>query len=123
MAIVEEAKEMLEEAVEAVKEAAPEIKKAAKSTAKKTAAGARSQAKKVEETAKKAAQKLALKEIYIQFGGNEYKESDILEKVEEAYKAEGHRIGTIKSLELYIKPEEGFAYYVINGKNTGKVEL
>ena len=28
---------------------------------------------------------------------------------------------TIKTLELYVKPEDGAVYYVINGSETGKV--
>ena len=115
--------EAMEETVEAAKELGKEAAKVVKKTARRTAAEAKSQAKNLAETAKKTAQKVTLKETYIQFAGQEYKESEILQKVEETYKAEGHRIGTIKSLELYIKPEEGYAYYVINGKNTGKVAL
>lgn len=35
----------------------------------------------------------------------------------------GHRASSIKTLDLYVKPEDGAAYYVINGKETGKIEL
>ena len=35
--------------------------------------------------------------------------------------AAGHRLSSIKSLDVYIKPEDYTAYYVINGKVTGKV--
>ena len=30
---------------------------------------------------------------------------------------------SIKSLEVYVKPEDMAAYYVINGKENGKIEL
>lgn len=44
--------------------------------------------------------------------------------VEEAYKAEGHRLGNIKSIQVYLNPDEGRAYYVINGKPEDKyIEL
>ncbi len=127
---IETVKENAKETVESVKELAKETTKKARSTAKKTA----DEAKKAADEAKKAAEaatrkakqevkKLTLRETYIQFAGQEYKESEIMEKVEAAYRAEGHRVGAIKSVVLYIKPEDGAAYYVINEKNTGKVEL
>lgn len=126
--------EAVKETVEAAKEVAKEATKAVKKTAKKTAAGAKkttAAAKKaaktttdnVKNTASKSYTKLTLKETYVQAYGKEYKESEILEKVEQAYKEAGHRISSIKSLQLYIKPEDSAAYYVINSKFTGKVEL
>ena len=33
----------------------------------------------------------------------------------------GKKIGDIKTMELYIKPEESAVYYVINGTETGAV--
>lgn len=131
-------KPQVKNAVESAKKTAekvaenPQVKNAAKS-AKKTAekVAETPQAKKATAAAKKAVAaasknytKLTVKETYIQMFGKEYKESEILEKVEEAWKAEGHRISSIKSLELYVKPEDDAAYYVINGgKFSGKVEL
>ena len=40
-----------------------------------------------------------------------------------AYAAEGHRASGIKRLELYVKPEDGKAYFVINETFEGSVEL
>ena len=37
--------------------------------------------------------------------------------------AEGHRAGCIKTLNIYVKPEEYKAYYVINDKFFGSVDL
>ncbi len=34
-----------------------------------------------------------------------------------------HKISEIKSIELYVKPEDYAVYYVINGEHTGKVWL
>ena len=116
---VEAAKDVMQDAVEDAKVVVEETVKRTKKGAKK----AEEEARKVTESVKKAAQKVAVKEVFIQFAGAEYKESEILEKVEAAYKAEGHRLSAIRSMELYIKPEDGMAYYVINGKTTGSVEL
>ena len=58
--------------------------------------------------------------MYIQYGGWQISTAVIEERIKEAYKAEGHRVSSIKSLQIYVKPEEALAYYVINGKPEGK---
>ena len=45
------------------------------------------------------------------------------EKVIAAYVAEGHRESSVKRLRLYIKPEDRKAYYVVNEKVSGSVDL
>ena len=120
---IEAVKENVMQTVDSVKELTKETTKKAKVTAKKTADDAKKMTEAAAKKAKKEVKKLVLRETYIQFAGNEYKESEILDKVEAAYKAEGHRVGAIKSMVLYVKPEEGAAYYVINDKNTGRVDL
>lgn len=64
-----------------------------------------------------------VEEIYVQFNGQEITTKDILEKVKQAHKDNGHRIGHIKSTQIYIKPEDGMAHYVINGKYKGEIPL
>ena len=110
------AKKTVEEKSATAKEAAVETVEAVKKTAKETAAN-------VKNTAKKEYTKAALKETYIQANGCEYKESEILAKVERAYVDAGNKLTSMKSLQLYIKPEDGAAYYVINADFTGKVDL
>ena len=61
--------------------------------------------------------------IVIQFQGNEVTAASIEEKVKAQFVADGHRVGTIKSLSIYVKPEEYSAYYVINEKHEGRVDL
>ena len=78
--------------------------------------------------AKKAAKAAApveekMEEIVIQYGAMEWKGAELLEKAKAAYAAEGHRASAIKSLNLYVKPEEKKAYYVINEKTTGSIDL
>lgn len=86
-------------------------KKAAKTTApKKTAKAAAPAAEKMEE-------------IFIQYGVMEWKTSELMERAKAAYAAEGHRASSIKSVNLYVKPEEKKAYYVINEKTTGSIDL
>ena len=71
--------------------------------------------------AKKAVEKTEL--VMIQFGGQEWDAAALVAKAKEAYEAQGHRASGIKSFSLYVKPEEGKAYYVVNDKTTGDIDL
>lgn len=62
-------------------------------------------------------------EVCVQFEGQEASLDDIVQRVKDQHIAEGHRAGNIKNLRLYIKPEERAAYYVINEKHDGRVDL
>ena len=62
-------------------------------------------------------------EVFVQFAGEEYSVEDVMEKAKAAYVAEGHRAAAIKTVRLYIKPEERKAYYVINDKAAGSIDL
>ena len=48
---------------------------------------------------------------------------EAVEKAKAQFVAEGHRESSIKSLRVYLKPEDGAAYYVINDKIAGRVDL
>lgn len=87
--------------------------------AKKTAAK-RSTTKKTEKP-----EKPELKpEVFIEFQNRQVSESSVVDKVKAAFVASGHRVSSIKSLQIYIKPEEYKAYYVINdNKYSGEVDL
>ena len=106
----------VKEEVKETAKKAPAKKTPAKETAKKTPA---------KETAKKAPAKKAevVTETYIQFAGQETLTSEILAKVKAAYVAEGHKESAIKSVKLYVKPEDSAVYYVINEKAVGVVSL
>lgn len=71
-------------------------------------------------TAKKA--DIKKEEIFIQFAGFEFSDSELIEKVKANYvAATGKKI--IKNVKLYVKPEEMMVYYVVNEKYLGKVAL
>lgn len=105
-----ETKEVKAEAKKAPAKKAP-AKKA--TTTKKTAAAKKAPAKKAAATT----------EMVLQFEGNEVVVANLEEKVKAQYVAEGHSASSIKSLTVYVKPEEYSAYYVINGDVTGRVDL
>lgn len=99
-------------AEDTVKKAEDTVKKAArKTTAKKTA------------TKKAAAKPEMVPEVFVQFNGNEDGVKDVIERAKAAFVADGHRPSSIKTLQVYLKPEEYAAYYVVNDKYAGRVNL
>ena len=115
--------------VEAVK-AAPVKAEPVKAEAKKEEVK-KVEAKKVEAKkapAKKAATKTTAKKevsatVMIQYAGNEVSMDAIVANAKKAFEAEGNKVDAIKELQVYVKPEEYAAYYVINQEFTGKVNL
>ena len=94
-----------------------EVKETAKKAPAKKAPAKKAPAKTT--TAKKE----VVTETYIQYAGQETLTSEILAKVKAAYVAEGHKESAIKSVKLYVKPEDSAVYYVINEKAVGVVSL
>lgn len=108
------------------------LKKAAekKTDTKKTAikkADSKKPAAKKAETKKPAAKKTAAKKssveskVYIQFFGKQVTANDVVALCEADYKSNNK--AAVKSIEVYVKPEDNAAYYVVNGKIEGKVSL
>ena len=96
--------------------AAPAAKTA--DTVKKTEAPKKTETKKAEAPKKAPAAKKAeprVQEVYFEFDGKQVEAGQVVSLIEQAYKNEGHQIGRIKDLKVYINSEEGKAYYVING--------
>lgn len=89
---------------------AEEVKKAAepvvKEEVKETAAA-------VKEVAKPEIEK----SVVVEFGGRQVAAKDVLAQAEKAY-AQTHPGTVIKSIELYISPEQNAAYYVVNGEGS-----
>ena len=63
----------------------------------------------------------AKKEFFLQYGDGEVRMSDIETRVYEDLQKKGYAQTEIRSLQVYLKPEEKVAYYVVNQKETGKV--
>lgn len=59
-------------------------------------------------------------ELYVEFSGKQYNVTDIIDRAKADYRTT-HKVG-VQSCKVYVKPEEGAAYYVIN-KVSGKLEL
>ena len=104
----------------AVAEKKAPAKKAAaekKAPAKKAAAEKKAPAKKA--TAEKAAVKVQ-ESVNFQFSGKSYTDADLLKICKDVWKYDlNGKEEDLKSIELYVKPEENTTYYVINGSITG----
>lgn len=95
----------------------------AKATAKKTATKAKATAEKTAAKAKTAAKKVAedKQAVFVEYAGKQVAAKDVLEAVKADFKANNK--GTVRTVQVYIKPEDNAAYYVVNGKVEGKVDL
>ncbi len=61
--------------------------------------------------------------LYVQYLGNEIESSAVIEAIKKAFISKGGAESEIKTLDVYIKPEDNAAYYVINKDATGRVAL
>ena len=99
-----------------------EVKEEVKKAPAKKATVKKETATEKKASAKKAAAK---KETVITLEFGEY--TAVMTAVEERVKAqvvaEGMKESAIKSLNIYVKPFENAAYYVVNGDVTGRVDL
>lgn len=99
---------------------APAKKPAAKKTpAKKTATKTKPATKNTAKTTRAAT--VPKETIKVQYGADEYDFAEIRKAVEADYK--GKVKGKIKTVEIYIKPEDKAVYYVINSDFSDKIEL
>ena len=109
----------VKEKAETVKKAEP-VKKAEAVKAEKKAPVRKTAAKKT--AAKKPAVKKEMKvNTVVEYYGKQVEEKDMVAAVKKAWTKSGRKVGDIRTMELYIKPEEGAVYYVINGTDTGAV--
>lgn len=62
--------------------------------------------------------------IELQYAEKNISYDDIVKNAKEFWTLElGNKAEDLKSLDLYVKPEENRVYYVANGKETGSFEL
>lgn len=90
----------------------PAVKKAVeKKPAEKKAAASRRKTAKLEQA------------VYVQYGAGEWDVAALAEQAKADYVAAGHKAADIKKVAVYVKPQEGRAYYVVNDTDTGSVAL
>ena len=141
----EETKAAVKTAAKAVETKAEEVKTEVKAEAAKAAVAVKAEAEKTApakevkddkkktgrkpststkaKAAKPAKKEVSQPEIFIQYGSGESSVGAVVERIRNEYVEQGHRLSSIKSLKVYLKPEDRSAYYVINDKVAGRVDL
>ena len=105
-----------QEALVAMEKFLAEVKGAAAKAGQKAAA-------KVKKTAVKAVKEKVQPKVILEFYEHNADLNAVVDRVKSIYVADGHRESSIKSMQVYIKPEENSAYYVINDKINGRIDL
>ncbi len=97
-------------------------KKAAEAAVEVNAAEVKTETTKA---AKAPAKKTALKEtVLMQWYGKEVNKDDLMKQVKEIWtKQMKKKVGEMKTVTIYLKPEENMAYYVINEEVSGNIAL
>lgn len=124
-----------------VTEVKAEVKPAAKAEVKTAAKPAAKAEVKAAEPAKKApakkapAKKTAAKktpvkktvvkeDVYVQFSDKSYSTEDLIKSVKDICRYDlKMKAADIKTVEVYVKPEEATAYYVVNGDVNGSFPI
>ena len=62
---------------------------------------------------------------YVEYQGKQTLEKDVVAAAKKVWTGAGNKVKDIKTLDIYVKPEEGAAYFVINGEDgmSGAVAL
>lgn len=101
----------------AAKAEKPKSETETKAKAAKTTKTTRAKKTTTRKTTKKAELKVSMN---VQFGGKSYTTEDLVKIAKDVWKYDlKQKAGDFKSVELYVKPEDGMAYFVINGKEAG----
>ncbi len=61
--------------------------------------------------------------IAVQYLGKEISEQEMIAKAKKAWTAKRNKVGDIKTIDLYVKPEDNAVYFVINGEFTGSAQI
>ena len=117
-------------AVEKVAEKAAEVKEAVKekvAEVKETTKAAKAAKAETAEPKKTSGRKAAVKEEFVlEFAGKQITQEEIKKKVKENWtKVQKNKIKDIKTIKVFLQPENSCAYYTINdeGNDSYKIEL
>lgn len=108
------------ETTKATETKAAEVKAEPAAEVKAETKAAKTETKAAKTETKKTTTKAAKETIKctIEFSGKNTTIESIVNSIKEAYAAEGRK-DAIKTLDVYIQPENNVAYYVINGNEEG----
>ena len=117
---MEKAEPVLKEAMEKAEPVIKQAKEKADPYIKQAKTKSKNAAKNISE---KVAEVTCKNEVYIQYGDREIRTEDILNTAKEDYLSKGHEKTDMKEFQIYIKPYDNAAYYVVNHAETGKVSF
>lgn len=61
--------------------------------------------------------------IYVEFYGEQVSKDELVKEAEKIWVEAGKKAADIKKINLYVKPEEDKAYYVINDEFDGSFHI
>lgn len=61
--------------------------------------------------------------LYVEYQDRQVEDKALITQIKNLWANSGNKIKDIKTLKIYIKPEENAAYYVINDDFTGNIQL
>ena len=104
------------------KKAAKKAEKAEKAVAEKVAKKAAAEKK---APAKRAAKKVDVKaNVFVQFAGKSFSQDELVKIAQDVWQYDMNmKAEDFKSVEIYVKPEENTAYFVVNGEVPGSFVL
>lgn len=118
---VQEVKAAAEATLEEVKVETAKVAEEVKAEAVKVAEEVKAAAKKA--PAKRAPKKkAAVATVTVEFAGKQMTITDIAAKAEAAYLA-SHKDAVVETVDVYVKAEEGVAYYVVNGEGSADFKI
>ncbi|SFL49460.1 hypothetical protein SAMN05216390_13510 [Lachnospiraceae bacterium KH1T2] len=94
-------------------------------TVKKAPAAKKAPVAKKETAPKTVAKKAVIKTtLHVQYADKDITDEDIIKLAKEDWKnVKKNKIGDLKSLEFYVKPEDNTVYYVANGSEEGSFQI
>ncbi len=114
-------------AEKAVAEKKAPAKKAEKAVAEKKAPAKKAEKAVAEKKApaKKAAKKAAAKaNVFVQFAGKSFSQDELVKIAQDVWQYDmNKKAEDFKTVEIYVKPEENMAYFVVNGETSGSFVL
>lgn len=111
-----------EEVKAAVETKAAEAKAVMETKAAEAKAAVETKAAEVKTAVQAKAQPEVEKSVVVEFGGKQVVAKDVMAQAEKAY-LEANPGTVIKSMELYISPEQNAAYYVVNGQGSENFKI
>ena len=103
-----------------------EVKKAvAKKPVAKKPAAEKAVAEKKAPAKKAAAKKAAAKaNVFVQFAGKSFSQDELVKIAQDVWQYDmNKKAADIKTVDIYVKPEENKAYFVVNGETAGSFDL